>query len=434
MTSFLTGNKTRSALLLGFSLLSMLVLLGRGILLVAQAIIAWRQAELTFNGMAPSVLDALSMLVCAGLLFPLALASLRHLQGKALPPAALPSAALPAVRMRTLLLLSALWLILFAAASLLTLLLDLGWLFSIPAFLLAMLIPVAIFAWIAAGGLAWGSRRRLWAAFSLGMTGGTLLSLLAEYALVAIGVVLGALVIAVRPDLLNGLLELQQQVQNAGNMEELLTTLAPVLTRPWVFLLVLAFASLFAPLIEEAAKPIAVWILGRRLHDPAEGFALGALSGAGFALLEGLMAASGMAETPYFGIPARLASSLMHITLSGLVGWGIASALLEKRWGRLAAVYALSVSLHGMWNGSALLAVYGSLRFSLADMTYDPVSLLSMVGGVGLLGLVFVLIAVSLPLLNQRLRHLRGDIIAPPASQPASRIERTPDGLDSQGS
>jgi len=425
MTSFLTGNKTRSGLLLGFSLLSMLVLLGRGILLVVQALIAWRQAELTFSGMAPSVLDAMSMLVCAGLLFPLALASLRHLQGKDLPPAALPP-----VRMRTLLLMSALWLILFAAASLLTLLLDLGWLFSIPAFLLAMLIPVAIFAWIAAGGLAWGSRRRLWAAFSLGMTGGTLFSLIAEYALVVVGVVLGALVIAVRPDLLNGLLELQQQVQNAGDMEALLTALAPVLTRPWVFLLVLSFASLFAPLIEEAAKPLAVWILGRRLHAPAEGFALGALSGAGFALLEGLMAASGMAETPYFGIPARLASSLMHITLSGLVGWGIASALLEKRWGRLAAVYALSVSLHGMWNGSALLAVYGSLRFSLADMTYDPVSLLSMFGGVGLLGLVFVLIAVSLPLLNQRLRRLRGDIIAPPAS----RIERTPDGLDSQGS
>jgi hypothetical protein len=425
MTSFLTGNKTRSGLLLGFSLLSMLVLLGRGILLVVQALIAWQRAEITFSGLAPSVLDALSMLVCAGLLLPLAIASLRHLQGKALPPAALPP-----VRMSTLLLLSALWLILFIAASLLTLLLDLGWLFAIPAFLLAMLIPVAIFAWIASGGLAWGSRRRLWAAFSLGMTGGTLLSLLAEYALVAVGVVLGALVLAVRPDLLNGLLELQQQVQNAGDMEELLTTLAPVLTRPWVFMLVLSFASLFAPLIEEAAKPLAVWILGRRLHAPAEGFALGALSGAGFALLEGLMAASGMAETPYFGIPARLASSLMHITLSGMVGWGIASALLEKRWGRLAAVFALSVSLHGMWNGSALLAVYGSLRFSLAEMTYDPVSLLSMVGGVGLLGLVFVLIAVSLPLLNQRLRQLRGDIIAPPAS----RIERTPDGLDSQGS
>jgi hypothetical protein len=142
------------------------------------------------------------------------------------------------------------------------------------------------------------------------------------------------------------------------------------------------------------------------------------------------MAASGMVKTPYFGLPARLASSLMHITLSGLMGWGIASALLEKRWKRLFGIYALVATLHGLWNGSALLAVYGSLRFVVQEMAYDPVSILAMLAGVTLLGLVFVLIAVGLPILNRRMQPAQSDIIAPLASQP----ERTSNGLDSQSS
>jgi RsiW-degrading membrane proteinase PrsW (M82 family) len=275
--------------------------------------------------------------------------------------------------------------------------------------------------------LVGGSRRRLWAAFGLGMTGGTSLALVLEYALIAIAVMFGAVLVAFRPELLQPLEDLQATVGNAKNVEDILTILAPYLTQPWIFLAVLSFASGFGPLIEEAVKPLAVWVLGRRLHSPAEGFALGAISGAGFALLEGLMAASGMAETPYFGLPARLASSLMHISLSALMGWGIASAMLEKRWKRLAGAYALSVIFHGLWNGSAVLAVYGSLRFIVQGMTYDPVSILTMLAGVAMLGLVFVLIAICLPIFNRRLRPAQDVIIAPLASQ----AERKPDGLDS---
>jgi hypothetical protein len=166
------------------------------------------------------------------------------------------------------------------------------------------------------------------------------------------------------------------------------------------------------------------------LRSPAEGFALGALSGAGFALLEGLSAASSMAEAPYFGLSARMASSLMHITLSALMGWAIASARLEKRWLRLAGVYLLCSLLHGLWNGSALLAVYGSLRFLLQDTNYDPLGTLAMISGVALLLLVLILVAIGLPGLNRRLRSRPGDIIPPLAPQ----IERiSVDGIDQQG-
>jgi RsiW-degrading membrane proteinase PrsW (M82 family) len=328
------------------------------------------------------------------------------------------------------LLLAIVWLALVVITSLLTGLSDFGWLISAPAFLLAMLIPVVALVWIGAGGLVGGSSRRMWAAFGFGMTGGSALALLLEYLLVAVAVAIGAVVVAFRPELAQTLQDLQAQLVNARNMDEMLSTLAPTLTQPWVFLAVLTFAAILGPLIEEAVKPLAVWILGRRLRSPAEGFALGALSGGGFALLEGLTAASGMVATPYFSLPARLASSLMHITLSAIMGWGIASGMLEKRWGRMLGIYALSAALHGLWNGSALLAVYGSLRFMTQGMTYDPISILTMLAGIAMLLLVFIGIAACLPILNRRLRPSPVGIIAPLRSQP----ERNPDGLDSQGS
>jgi RsiW-degrading membrane proteinase PrsW (M82 family) len=425
MQHFFSSPKTRSILLLVFSGLSILVLFGRACILVIESLVSLIRADLTFPELGPFALDALSMLLCVGVLIPLVSACIRQLQGKQLP-----AAHLPPIKGRALLFLAIIWVVMVAASSLLTGLFDFGWLFSAPAFLLAMVIPVVAFAWIGAGGLPGGSRRRLWAAFGLGMTGGTGLALVLEYALVAAVILILGIVVVLRPELMQSLQTLQIQMQNANNVEELLTELSPFLTQPWVILAVLAFASVFGPLIEEAAKPLAVWILGRRLRSPAEGFALGALSGAGFALLEGLLAASGMADTPYFGLPARLASSMMHIFLSALMGWGIASAMLEKRWKRLIGIYLLCVTLHGMWNGSALLAVYGSLRVSMQAMTYDTLSILAAVVGVGLLGLVFIAITVSLPLINRRLRRVQDVIIAPLASQD----ERIPDGLDSQGS
>jgi hypothetical protein len=201
-----------------------------------------------------------------------------------------------------------------------------------------------------------------------------------------------------------------------------LTTLAPYLTNPFVLLLVLAFAAFLAPLIEEALKPAAVWLLGKRLHSPAEGFALGALCGAGFALLEGTIAAGGNPQMLGIGIAARATSSLMHITASGLLGWGIASVRLEKRYGRLAGIYFLSVSIHGLWNGSVVLAVFGGLRLSIPGASADLPGILLVLAGIGILGSMLVAIMILLPAINHRLRpkpviaatSLQGDIIAPP--------------------
>jgi uncharacterized membrane protein len=103
----------------------------------------------------------------------------------------------------------------------------------------------------------------------------------------------------------------------------------------------------------------------------------------------------------------------MHITSSGVLGWAIASAQLEKRYRRLVLTYLLSVSIHGLWNGSAIMAVYGALRMMVQNMQIDFPSVLFMLGGLGMLFLELVLLLTALPLINHRLRRSPALTLAP---------------------
>ncbi len=174
-------------------------------------------------------------------------------------------------------------------------------------------------------------------------------------------------------------------------------------------------------MIEESLKPAIIWFLGKHLRAPVEGFVLGILCGAGFALLEGLIAASGATQMWGFALAGRAAASLMHITASGLLGWAIASAQLQKRYGRLIVVYILSVSIHGLWNGSAIVAVYGALRTMVQGTQTDFLSMFFMLAGFMVLVLEFILMLAVLPLINNYLRRIssprveeaQSDIISP---------------------
>jgi hypothetical protein len=245
---------------------------------------------------------------------------------------------------------------------------------------------------------------------------------------------------ATNPELQTIIEQIKTQVvnANAGDMQTLLTALAPYLTNPLVILSILIFAAVLAPLIEEVVKPAIIWFLGKRLVSPAEGFVLGALCGAGFATMEGLLAASGATQMWGFGLAGRALASLMHITSSGVVGWGIASAQLEKRYGRLALAYLLAISIHGVWNGSAVLVVYGALRTMNLNMQVDFPGVLFILGGLGMLLLELVLMLIALPFINRRLRRSaapvpvpeQSDIIAPLAISDS----RDTNGLDSKSS
>lgn len=411
----LLPDRRRDILLLIFSILGIVILIGRGVYVVITGMPSPGLTSLSAQN--SSIFDALGMLFCATLLLPLLVYSISKLKGREISPAKLPP-----IKIWQMAILIFLWVSMIILGSILVNLSNFGWVMALPFFLLGIGIPVAGLVWIAIGGIPTGSWRRLWAAFSIGMIGSTLGALLIEYSLVGIGTVAAGIVAASNPEWLSVFQQIKNQVTKGADIQSLLTTLAPYLVNPVVLVLALAFAAVLAPIIEETLKPAAVWLLGKRLHSPAEGFALGALCGAGFALLEGTLAAGGSSQMLGVGIAARATSSLMHITASGLMGWGIASARLEKRYGRLAGMYLLAVSIHGLWNGSVVLAVFGGLRLSLPGASTDLPGILLVLAGIGILGSMLLTIAIMLPVINSQLRAkpvftakpLQSDIIAPP--------------------
>jgi PrsW family intramembrane metalloprotease len=403
-----SSGRLRDRLLFILGITGCVILAGRGIYLI---ITLFQLPSATDQ--ASGVFDAFGMFFCAALLLPLLVFSVRKMRGAEIQPARI-----PAIKIWQLACIFGGWILTVILGSILNTLPNYGWLMALPFFMLGIAMPVAGLAWIAIGGIPLGSSRRLWAAFDIGMTGSTLGALLLEYSLVGIAALVIGIVVASNPEWLSVFQQVKDQVTRGGDIQSLLTKLAPYLTNPVVLVMALIFASILAPLIEETLKPAAVWLLGKRIHSPAQGFALGGLCGSGFALLEGTLAAGGNSQMLGIGIAARATSSLMHITASGLMGWGIASAYLDKRIGRLAGAYMLAVFIHGIWNGSVVLAVFGGLRLTLPGGSTDWLGILLVLTGIGILGSMLVTITILLPVINHRLRSTpaQSDIIAPPSS------------------
>ncbi|HNC09473.1 MAG TPA: PrsW family glutamic-type intramembrane protease, partial [Anaerolineales bacterium] len=92
----------------------------------------------------------------------------------------------------------------------------------------------------------------------------------------------------------------------------------------------------------------------------------------------------------------------LHMTSSGLVGWGIASAFKEKRWGRLAGAYLSAVLIHGVWNACAAGAGISAIGESLGKpewvFNYTP----AMICGLLVMGIGMVAVVLAS---NRKLRH-----------------------------
>lgn len=245
---------------------------------------------------------------------------------------------------------------------------PLSWIVFPPLHILAIGLPILWVLYLAVRGLPLGSRQRMWGVFGSGLLLGPTLIIIAE-GLAALVVLLPViLVLSGSPKLLDELMALSEWVSRVSpSQQELLNALTPYLVSPAVIGLSLFFMALIVPLIEEFIKPVGVWLLMGRKLRPAAGFAAGALSGAGFALLESLFAYSegGWALTAV----ARTGTAMVHILTSGLVGWGLVQAWGQKKYLLLVLSYAGAVAVHGFWNGLSLLAVFSALaaQVQLAD-------------------------------------------------------------------
>lgn len=333
----------------------------------------------------------------------------------------------PAIRLPRRLRLASLFMLFFPAlvvsGDFLSLQSSFSWLLLPPLQVLVTIIPIWWIFEVGRRGLAVSERRGGWGLVSFNILVNQPLILAAEIALFLVLGALAALWLAGRPELFSEFQRLAQRVADAGmDPAALQRMLLPFLQQPLILLGILVMAAGLIPMLEELLKPLALWGLAGRGFTPVDGFVGGMLCGAIFALMETLGNLSNPLDLWAAVVVGRFGTALLHITTSGLVGWGLASALAEEKYARLGAVYLLAAGLHALWNVfgmmigiSPLIDGAGAPGFVLLNQRLGAVAPLAMAA---LTATMFLILLGS----NRRLRkasRLTGGDEAVAAVEPA---------------
>jgi RsiW-degrading membrane proteinase PrsW (M82 family) len=241
-----------------------------------------------------------------------------------------------------------------------------------------------------------GSRWRAWGILGLSMSFTPFLLLVLEVVVIIIVFILGVLYVVATPQLSMEFQRLFLQFRFIDpRSDEIMKLIAPYLTKPGTVAMAFTLFSLVIPMIEEVFKPLGVWLLSGKLDSPAQGFAFGALCGAGFALVETLNV-SGQSDGWVTLLTARIGTGAMHITTSALMGAAIVSTFREKRYLRLFGTYLLAVLLHGTWNAAALANGFSSvLAYEHSNRAQTLFIISTTVLVVLALGLIAILISAN---------------------------------------
>lgn len=233
----------------------------------------------------------------------------------------------------------------------------------------AVSLPILLYVRLSLRGLDFPTARRSWS-----ILGASILivpSLALFFEAIAVGVIVLLLFLyATSVPGLNETFNILIEAAKSGNASETeLTKLtASLLYAPGASIAMLSAFSLAIPLIEETFKLTVLWFYLGRIRRPVDGFILGVLCGAAFALTENVGFTSAGAGDWSASIVARATSALPHIFNSGLLGWALVSAWKKHRYLRLAAVFFAVVLLHGMWNAVSLGLAMSGLASYVAEV------------------------------------------------------------------
>ena len=159
-----------------------------------------------------------------------------------------------------------------------------------------------------------------------------------------------------------------------------------------------------------------MWLLLGRNPTPAQGFAAGLLSGAGYALFENFSLGAGAGEEWAMVVVVRIGTSLIHILTTGLLGWALSLVWTEKRYLRLGLSYLLAVAIHALWNGMVIITAISELfgtEVDIPDIVHQLAAAAPLVFGLLLSGSLLLLLGF-----NTALRRA----IIPPA-QPQTVVD-----------
>lgn len=157
-------------------------------------------------------------------------------------------------------------------------------------------------------------------------------------------------------DKLPALIQDMERYLSQGNMEGLQEMLYQWAQNPTLAAASLFAIGLVAPFVEELFKPMATWFLLRQPLKPHEGFSLGLISGGAFALLESAGVVSQIRAQDWLAaISLRAVTGMLHISLSGMVGYGLAKTWNARNYAKASLYLLAATGLHGAWNTLALI-------------------------------------------------------------------------------
>lgn len=274
-----------------------------------------------------------------------------------------------------------------------------------PLTVAAVIVPVWWLIEFSRKGLLRSTKLREWGTLTIGLTITPIVIIIIEITLVLITSIVVIIALGLRPDFSNQLFSLLGKMNlNRGGIGDVEKIPHELMKRPFISTAIFLTVGLFAPLVEEIIKPMAIWFLLTRPLKEHEGFSLGLISGGAFSLLE----SAGMViqmdiQHWLIAIILRAATGVLHIGLSGLVGYGLARSWNQKQYGRGILYIISAVILHGAWNSLALLSGLFSSTISegsgveISDIT-NVISLLFMM-------IVFITIVVITLKINSWLKQ-----------------------------
>jgi hypothetical protein len=229
----------------------------------------------------------------------------------------------------------------------------------------AVALPIFVILGLGVRNLPLGTRWQSWGIFGVAMTLAPFLLGILEIVVLIFLIFLVVAILMSQPNFATDMERLSRQLYILGpESKAARNLLLPYITNPAVVGIALAYLSILVPMIEELLKPLGVWLSANRLSSPAQGFALGALSGSAYALIETLGVSAQTADWASL-LLSRIGTGMLHITTSALMGAAIMYAFHERRYLRLIGTYILAVSLHGLWNALAVLYSFSVITESL---------------------------------------------------------------------
>jgi len=269
----------------------------------------------------------------------------------------------------------------------------------------AVIIPIWWLVEFSRRKLPRSNAAREWGALAVGLTAAPLIIMVVEVLLMVLVGVGIFFALSTQPEAIREISEIFRNIDDyRGSLEQLETLIYDLAQNPMVAGGLFLVIGILAPFVEEFFKPMAIWFLLKRSLEDHEGFSIGLISGGAFALLESTGLVGQIAPDTWFSaVVLRAATGLLHIGLSGLVGYG-----LVKSWNRGAfarsLLYLLAAgALHGAWNSLALLSGFATSPMQTNSAGFEPTvqSVLPIIG----MGAVFIAVLIIVLRIQRNLRR-----------------------------